>query len=80
MLEKKVSNTLRSKPVCTSKKKKKNLRTGLEPASTPQEKKFQSRYHLSQEELEEQGNVVICLLDAVIIHYALFNLALVTSF
>jgi len=39
MLEKKVSNTLRSKPVCTSKKKKKNLRTGLEPASTPQEKK-----------------------------------------
>ena len=39
-----------------------------------------SRYHLSQEELEERGNVVICLLDAVIIHYALFNLALVTSF
>ena len=64
------------------KRKKKKLRTGLEPASTRQEKKIhvQSRYHLSQEELEERGNVVICLLDAVIIHYALFNLALVTSF
>ena len=53
---------------------------GLEPAYTRQEKKFKSRYHLSQGGLQRLGNMTISLLVKLVIHFAFFNLAFVTSF